>query len=110
MYFSVPICLLEFPMLVIALALAATQGVTMSGKDKQNAPAHVATSPVKCAAFRKNPDGSWTSVRDTKIAAVHMSSGGTFFPGVQLDGVDVGASLNAKCKDKADGPVGNAGS
>jgi hypothetical protein len=96
-------------MLVIAFALAATQGVTMSGKDKQSASAHVATSSVECAAFRKNPDGSWTSVRDTKVGAVQMSSGGTFFPGVKLDGVDVGASLNAKCQDKADGPGGNAG-
>jgi hypothetical protein len=97
-------------MLVIALALASSQGVTMSSKEKQSASAHVATSSVECAAFKKNPDGSWTSVRDTKVGAVRMSSGGTFFPGVKLDGVDVGASLNAKCQDKADGPAGNAGS
>jgi len=97
-------------MLVIAFALAATQAVTMSGKDKQGVPAHVAPSSVECAAFKKNPDGSWTSVRDTKVGAVRMSSGGTFFPGVKLDGVDVGASLNAKCQDKADGSPGHAGS
>ena len=86
-------------MIVIVFALAMNQGVTMSSKDKPAHPAHTATAAVDCAAFQKNADGSWTSVKDTKVGKVAMSSGGTFLPGVKLDGVDVGASLDAKCKD-----------
>ncbi|WP_429197279.1 hypothetical protein [Luteibacter sp. W1I16] len=93
-------------MLFIAFALASSQGVTMSAKDGPKALPHEVAASMDCGAFKKNADGSWTSIHATKVAAVTMSAGGTFFRGVRLDGVDVGASLDTKCapgRDKAAG-------
>jgi len=96
-------------MFIIALALATSQGVTMSGNEKAKTASHAATAAVECPAFKKNADGSWTSIRNTKVGAVAMSAGGTFFPGVKLDGVDVGASLDAKCGVGTHGASGKPG-
>ncbi|MBW1998253.1 MAG: hypothetical protein JRJ29_09855 [Deltaproteobacteria bacterium] len=56
---------------------------------------------VACEAFRKNPDGSWTSVQTTIIRApigeIRISPGMTFRKGAKLVGVDVAALLEQDC-------------
>lgn len=85
-------------MMLIALALAL-QSVTMSSPDaSDHAHRTVAKVPVECSAFKANSNGSWTSIRATKVGSVSMSAGGTFFPGVKLGGIDLGAQLNQQCR------------
>lgn len=93
-------------MLMIALAFAASTGVTI-GAASHAASTPPATVAVECPAFKANKDGSWTSIRSTKVGTVSISSGGTFFPGVQLDGVDLGAQLNAQCRQAAKADAGH---
>lgn len=56
---------------------------------------------VICEAFRKNPDGSWTSLQTTIIRApigeIRISPGMTFRKGAKLVGVDVVAMLDQNC-------------
>jgi hypothetical protein len=85
-------------MFILSLAIAQSTGVTMSGGGKPGNAAHVAPVSLECSAFKKNLDGSWTSVRSSRIGLVSISANGTFFPGVKLNGADIGASLNAECR------------
>lgn len=84
---------------LLMAATAASQGVTMSGTTDASHPKGAIAAIVDCGAFKANKDGSWTSVRPTTIGSVTMTEGGTFFPGVQLEGVDVVASLDSACRD-----------
>jgi len=56
---------------------------------------------VVCEAFRKNRDGSWTSVQTTIIRApigeIRISPGMTFRRGGKLVGVEVAAVLDRNC-------------
>jgi hypothetical protein len=90
-------------MTLIALALTL-QGVTMSSPDvSYRAHQTAAKVAVECSAFKANSNGSWTSIRPTKVGSVSMSAGGTFFPGVKLEGVDLGAQLNQQCRGSGAG-------
>ena len=53
---------------------------------------------LNCSAFRANQNGSWTSIKPTRAGMVSISTGGTFFPGVKLDGIDLGAQLKGQCR------------
>jgi hypothetical protein len=83
--------------LLSVLAEVAT-GVTISGSGTE--PPSVPSTPMECAAFKSNADGSWTSIRTTRVGSVTLSGGGTFAKGVQLNGVDVGGQLNSQCASK----------
>jgi lipid-binding SYLF domain-containing protein len=90
-------------MILVALALIApgvtvsSTGVTMSSTDRPKAGTHAAVAKVECGAFRKNADGSWTSVKASKAGSVSISAGVTLSAGVTVDGVDIGESLDATC-------------
>ena len=85
-------------MTLVALVLAL-QGVTMSGSDgSHHAHRAAAKVPVDCSAFKANANGSWTSTHPTKVGSVSITAGGTFFPGVTLGGVDLGAQLDQQCR------------
>ena len=83
-------------MFLFALLLATQTGVTMSGSQPAKSH-HGPAVAVDCKAFRANKNGSWTSIRATKVGTVSMSAGGTFFPGVRLGEVDVASQLKAQC-------------
>jgi hypothetical protein len=90
-------------MIFLALALispgvtVSSTGVTMSSTDHPKAGTHAALATVECGAFRRNPDGSWTSIRTSKAGSVSISAGATLSAGVTVDGVDIGESLDATC-------------
>jgi len=84
--------------MLLAFLFALQSGVTMSGTTPPAA--KVSRVRMDCAAFRANKDGSWTSVRATRIGRTSLTAGGTFFPGVQLGGIDVGAELGRQCVRK----------
>ncbi len=85
--------------MVLMALLLALQGVTMSNPDASHSAHHAAAKiPVECGAFKANANGSWTSTRRTKVGSVAMSAGGTFFPGVTLNGVDVAGQLDQQCR------------
>ena len=54
-----------------------------------------------CSAFRKNPDGSWTSVRSVAINSptgnIQIGTGVTFTRGVLWSGIDLAAYLDQNC-------------
>lgn len=56
---------------------------------------------VDCKAFRKNPDGSWTSVQVTDvysgIGAIRICSDMTFKKGRTLCGIDIATVLDENC-------------
>lgn len=97
-------------MILLALALASpgvtvsSSGVTMSGTDHAKAGAHAAVATVECRAFRKNADGSWTSIKTSKAGSVSISAGVTLSAGVTVDGVDIGESLDESCGQASSRP------
>jgi hypothetical protein len=90
-------------MILLALALltsgvtVSSTGITMSSADQPKAGTHAAIATVECRAFRKNADGSWTSIKASKAGSVSISAGVTVSAGVTIDGVDIGQSLNETC-------------
>jgi hypothetical protein len=56
-----------------------------------------------CDAFYKNPDGSWTATQSVFLPGTTRVSrvGGVFRPGVEIDGVDVAATLDKACPNPA---------
>ena len=60
------------------------------------------TTLVPCDAFQKNPDGSWSSVRQVVIAGpngqVTVSPGTSVWSGVAFMGIDLGSRLDQQCK------------
>ena len=58
---------------------------------------------LDCAAFFKNPDGSWTARQAVYIPGTNRVSriGGVFRPGVPTFGVDVVATLDKACPNPA---------
>jgi hypothetical protein len=60
------------------------------------------TTLVPCDAFKKNPDGSWSPVRQVVIAGptghVTVSPARSFWPAVAYMGIDLGSRLEQQCK------------
>jgi hypothetical protein len=58
---------------------------------------------IDCAAFYKNPDGSWTATQPAFIPGTKLVSrvGGVFHPGVTAGGTDVVAALDKACPNPA---------
>ncbi len=58
---------------------------------------------IRCAPFKKNPDGSWSSVQpadiQTPVGAIRIPPGMTFVKNRPLWGVDVAAYLDENCTD-----------
>jgi hypothetical protein len=54
-------------------------------------------SPVKCADFKKNADGSWTSGPIIKIGTNAFSNHTFDTHGVSVGGSDLATVLNRKC-------------
>lgn len=85
-------------MAFVALVLAL-QSVTLGNPDASHpAQRAIAKVAMECSAFKANANGSWTSTRATKIGSVSLGAGGTFFPGVTVGDVDIGAQLNQQCR------------
>jgi hypothetical protein len=61
---------------------------------------------IKCDAFYKNPDGSWTAAQPVYLPGTKMVSrvGGVFRSGVSVDGYDVAAALDKACPNPATSP------
>jgi HdeA/HdeB family len=61
---------------------------------------------IKCDAFYKNSDGSWTAMQPVFLPGTKMVSrvGGVFRPGVSIDGYDVAAALDKACPNPATSP------
>lgn len=57
---------------MIALAFAASTGVTIGAAGHPAASTPPTAVAVECAAFKANRDGSWTSVRSTKVGTVSI--------------------------------------
>jgi hypothetical protein len=60
------------------------------------------TTMNPCQAFRKNSNGSWTSVQSVTISnpnggQIQIGAGVTFTRGVMFMGVDLAAWLDANC-------------
>ena len=60
------------------------------------------TTLVPCDAFQKNPDGSWSPVRQVVIAGpngqVTVSPGASFWSGVAYMGIDLASRLEQQCR------------
>jgi hypothetical protein len=60
------------------------------------------TTLVPCDAFRKNPDGSWSPVRQVVIAGpngpVTVNPGTSYWVGVAFMGIDLASRLEQQCK------------
>lgn len=54
------------------------------------------------AAFRRNPNGTWTPLQTVQIGGVTMGPGVSFSEGVSFSGVDVAALLNAAARRRPD--------
>jgi len=56
---------------------------------------------LPCEAFRKNPDGSWTTTKQVTIEGpsgkVVLAPGQTFREGAQFMGLDLASLLNEQC-------------
>ncbi len=55
-----------------------------------------------CQSFRKNADGSWTSIQSVTITGqgggqIQIGAGMTFTRGVQFMGLDLAAWLDQNC-------------
>ena len=61
---------------------------------------------IKCDAFYRNVDGSWTATQSVFLPGTRMLSrvGGVFRPGVAIDGHDVAAALDKACPNPATSP------
>ena len=57
------------------------------------------TAKIKCADFRKNADGTWTSRPTAKIGTNAFSNHTFDTQGVSIGGVDLATILNRKCED-----------
>jgi len=57
-----------------------------------------------CQSFRKNPDGTWTSVHQTLVhtplVSVLVNAGTIFRPGEFFMGVDMVTRLERECLDR----------
>ncbi len=61
--------------------------------------------PAYCDAFKKNPNGSWTSIGSTTIEGnnggpIIINPGVTFSKGVATNGVDLATLLDENCISK----------
>ena len=60
------------------------------------------TTLVACDPFQKNPDGSWSPLRQVVIAGpngpVTVSPGMSFWSGVAFMGIDLALRLEQQCK------------
>lgn len=55
-------------------------------------------TPLTCADFQHNPDGSWSPLHPVTINGVTMGGPGVKFTvGVAFGGVDLAAALNKQC-------------
>jgi hypothetical protein len=56
-------------------------------------------TPLTCADFQHNPDGSWSPLHPVTINGVTMGGPGVKFTvGVAFGGVDLAAALNNQCR------------
>jgi hypothetical protein len=83
-YFALLFAAIAYPLVAVTAALA--QG-----------------ERALCDAFYKNPDGSWTATQSVFLPGTTRVSrvGGTFRPGVEVDGIDVAAALDKACPNPA---------
>jgi hypothetical protein len=60
-----------------------------------------------CQSFRRNPDGSWTSIYqtrlDTPLVTIQLNAGTRFQPGDYFMGIDLVARLEAECGEVTKG-------
>jgi hypothetical protein len=81
----------QFAMAVVAIALAS--GLSASAQAEDIA--------LPCEAFMKNPDGSWTPVRDVPVIGMGrklvLREGGELRPGATILSVDFSALLEQQC-------------
>jgi hypothetical protein len=58
---------------------------------------------IACAAFEKNPDGSWSSTRVTDIQipgkSIRLGPGHVFKKGMNVWGIDVAQLLDENCPE-----------
>jgi hypothetical protein len=50
-----------------------------------------------CSSWRRNPNGSWTSIGPWQFGGVSGGAGVTVTRGVSMSGVDIAAWLDANC-------------
>ena len=62
------------------------------------------TVSIRCEPFKKNPDGSWSSVQQADIRTargdIRIPPGMTFIKNRPIWGVDVAAYLDENCVNK----------
>jgi hypothetical protein len=62
------------------------------------------TVSIRCEPFKKNPDGSWSSVQQADIRTargdIRIPPGMTFIKNRPIWGVDVAAYLDENCANK----------
>lgn len=51
-----------------------------------------------CGDFRRNPDGSWITLKPTSISGVQVSPGLVLVVNAYYSGLDLAARLNQRCK------------
>ncbi len=86
--------------LALAIATVAWQAACfMTGAQAQD-------EDIRCDAFYRNSDGSWTATQSVFLPGTRKVSrvGGVFRPGGSIDGQDVAAALDKACPNPATSP------
>ena len=84
-----------------ALLLASVAIGSCAYAQPQNIIEKSIADQIRCADFKRNADGSWTSGPGAKIGDVDLAEN-TFVPhnGVVRGGLDVGTAVEQKCLGK----------
>ena len=85
----------------MALFIIAAAGLLIaqsgSGLAQMTAVEQALADKIKCDEWKKNQNGSWISMLETKIGSYSFSNTTVAPGGWSLDGADVGTVLNKKC-------------
>lgn len=90
-------------LLVIAMIAAAGLGPQTApedGADGAGPPAAAPSQRLSCSDFQRLASGAWTPRRTVRVRGAVLTPGTTFTPGVAFGGVDLGAALEAHCKER----------
>jgi hypothetical protein len=56
------------------------------------------SSGLSCGDFDRNPDGSWSPVREVTVNGVTLGTGAPINQGMSFGGIDLAATLNERCQ------------
>jgi hypothetical protein len=81
------------------VALAAVFSAWSLARAQLSVPAPPPTNPGPvCSDFERNPDGSWSPIREVNINGVVIGTGAAINLGTSFGGIDLAQTLNERCQ------------